>query len=72
MKDYPIETLDEWLHRIAIEQQQADRWDAQRAGETKKKIYIPPTPFYRPKHKAVRCTPPQDATEQIYTEMMKG
>ena len=33
MKDYPIETLDEWLHRIAIEQQQANRYDRQQEHE---------------------------------------
>jgi len=33
MKDYPIETLQEWLHRMSIEQQEADRYDRQQEQE---------------------------------------
>ena len=33
MKDYPIETLDEFIHRITIEQQDADRYDRMQAEE---------------------------------------
>ena len=37
MKDYPIETLDEFLHRITIEQQEANRYDRQQEHEQRVK-----------------------------------
>ena len=37
MKDYPVETLAEFLHRITIEQQDADRYDRMQADEVRVK-----------------------------------